>query len=60
MAKATTLEPNEHGVLLCPYCDWALTGIVREWMKPPAITDYVCHHCQIGFKIKVKGDLYGY
>ena len=48
------LEPNEHGNYPCPYCDFILTPILREWMNPPAVTDYICHHCQIGFKIRLK------
>ena len=51
------LEPNEHGNYPCPYCDFILTPILREWMNPPAVTNYICHHCQIGFKIKLRGGL---
>lgn len=43
------LEPDMNGHLLCPYCFRILTPIVREWI--PAITDYICHWCQIGFKV---------
>ena len=46
------LEPNEHGNYPCPYCKRILTAILREWI--PAVTDYICHKCQIGFKIKLK------
>ena len=51
------LKPNEHGNLLCPYCFFALTPILREWLKPPQVTDYICHRCQKGFKIKIKKNL---
>jgi len=43
------LEPNEHGNYPCPYCSYILTPILREWI--PAITDYICHRCQIGFDV---------
>lgn len=46
------LEPNEYGNYPCPHCDFILTPILREWMNPPRITDYICHRCKIGFKIK--------
>jgi len=49
------LEPNEHGNYPCPYCGYILTAIFREWL--PGITDYICHHCQIGFKIKTYGPI---
>jgi len=52
MAK---LEPDKNGNYPCPYCNHTLTPIFREWI--PAITDYICHHCQIGFKIAIKGGL---
>ena len=48
MAK---LEPNGYGNYPCPYCSFILTPIVRVWMKPPRVTDYICHRCQIGFKV---------
>ena len=48
------LEPNEYGNYPCPYCNFILTPILREWMNPPAVTDYVCHRCQIGFKMRLK------
>jgi len=54
----TKLEPNEHGNYLCPYCTYALTPIFREWI--PAITDYICHHCQIGFQISQLNGIYAY
>ena len=49
------LNPNEQGHQLCPYCHNTLVPILREWMNPPMVTDYICHHCQKGFKIKLKG-----
>ncbi len=49
------LEPNEQGRQLCPYCSHTLVPILREWMNPPAVTDYLCLRCQIGFKIQLKG-----
>jgi len=52
MAK---LEPNEGGNYPCPYCERILTPILREWMKPPRVTDYVCHRCKIGFKVAFEG-----
>ena len=60
MARAKTLEPYDCGNYPCPYCGFTLTPILREWMKPPRVTDYVCHRCKIRFEIKVKGDIYGY
>ena len=57
MAK---LEPNEHGNYLCPYCDHALTPILREWLKPPRVTDYVCHWCKIGFEVATAKRLLNY
>ena len=53
MAK---LEPNEHGTYDCPYCGNVLIPILREWMDPPHVTDYICHRCKIGFEVTtVKG-----
>ena len=49
------LHPNKQGHQLCPYCHHTLVPILREWMNPPIVTDYICHHCQIGFKIQLKG-----
>ena len=54
------LEPNEHGNLLCPYCSFVLTPILREWLKPPQVTDYVCHRCKKGFEIPIKSKLNSY
>lgn len=55
--KATKLEPGEGGNFPCPYCGHYLIEIVREWMNPPRVTDYICHHCQIGFKVAIKNPL---
>ena len=52
MAK---LEPNESGNYPCPYCNHILTPIFRVWLL--RVTDYICHWCQIGFKIAIKGGL---
>ena len=49
------LIPNEYGHQLCPYCHRTLVPILREWMSSPVVTDYICHHCQIGFKVRLKG-----
>lgn len=57
--KVFTLEPNEYGNMPCPYCDKIFTPILREWMKPPRVTDYICHWCKMGFKIKPKDSLNG-
>ena len=59
MIKAKTLEPNEYGNYPCPYCGFILTAILREWMNPPHVTDYVCHRCKIMFEIKFsfRGDI---
>ncbi len=51
------LEPNEHGNYPCPHCGRILTAILREWMNPPAVTDYLCLKEQIGFKVALKGSL---
>ena len=51
------LVPTEHGNFSCPYCDHILTSIFREWMDLPVVIGYICHWCQIGFKIKLKGEL---
>lgn len=48
--KGEKLELDEYGNYPCPYCNNILTPILREWM--PAITDYICHHCQKGFRIR--------
>jgi len=45
------LEPNKYGNYPCPYCGHILTGIYREWTKPPRITDYICHWCKRGFRV---------
>jgi len=55
ISKIPKLIPNEQGHQLCPYCHRTLVPVLREWMKPPVVTDYICHHCQIGFKIKLPG-----
>ena len=52
----TKLNPNKYGNYPCPHCSNILTPILREWMKPPMVTDYICHHCQVGFKIKIEGN----
>lgn len=52
------LEPNKHGNYPCPHCENTLTPILREWMRPPRVTDYVCHKCKVGFDI-FRGDIYG-
>ncbi|KKN60486.1 hypothetical protein LCGC14_0531320 [marine sediment metagenome] len=51
------LEPNEYGNLLCPYCSFALIPILREWLKPPRVTDYICHRCQKGFEVGGKENI---
>ena len=52
------LEPDKNGNYECPYCpNKSMVPILREWMNPPIVTDYICHHCQIGFKIKIKGGI---
>jgi len=51
------LKPNKYGNYQGPYCSYILTPILREWMNPPQITDYLCHHCQIGFKVNIKRHL---
>lgn len=43
------LNPNEHGNYPCPYCGYILTAIFKVWVL--AVTDYICHRCQKGFKI---------
>ena len=48
------LIPTEYGNYPCPYCKHVLTPILREWMNPPIVTDYICHRCQIGFKVVIK------
>ena len=55
--SAKILEPNEYGYQLCPYCFRTLVPILREWMNPPAVTDYICLHCQIGFEVRLKGGI---
>ena len=45
----TTLEPDENGNYICPYCTRTLISILREWLRK--VTDYICHWCQIGFKV---------
>lgn len=47
--KRMKLTPNEHGNYPCPHCTHILTPIFRVWLL--IITDYICHYCQIGFKI---------
>jgi len=49
------LEPNESGNYPCPYCNHTLTPIFKVWLH--CVTDYICHTCQIGFKVVVKGGL---
>ena len=47
------LEPDANGHFQCLYCSHSLVPILREWMDPPKVTDYICHRCQIGFKINI-------
>ena len=51
----TKLEPDKNGNYPCPYCFHILTPIFAEWLL--RVTDYICHWCQIGFKIAIKGGL---
>ena len=46
------LEPNESGHYPCPHCNKILTAIVKTWL--PGITDYICHSCKKGFKVRNK------
>ena len=46
---------DKNGHYHCPHCDRIVTPIFRVWLL--RVTDYVCHHCQIGFKIAIKGEL---
>lgn len=49
------LIPDEAGNYPCPYCpNKSMVPILREWRDPPQVTDYICHRCQIGFKIPIK------
>lgn len=46
---AHQLKPDKGGHLLCPYCGYILTPLVRMWLK--GHTDYVCHRCKIRFDV---------
>lgn len=48
--KEMKLNPNENGNFPCPYCGNILTAIFKEWLQ--YVTDYICHRCQKGFKVR--------
>ena len=46
---------DKNGHYHCPHCDRIVIPIFAEWL--PGVTGYVCHYCQIRFKIRIKGGI---
>lgn len=49
------IHSDKNGHYFCTDCDRILTVVFAEWL--PGVIMFICHHCQIKFKVIPKGGL---